>query len=116
MLPSRSDREAPIAHLDLERPRRERADEHHRLGALADVDEAARAGEPRTEARDVEVAVPVDLGEAEEGAVEPAAVVEVELIGLVDDGLGIDGGAEVEAGGGHAADDAGLGRQRHAGR
>ena len=55
------------------------------LGALADVDEAAGAGQPRAEAGDVEIAVPVDLGEAEEGAVEPAAVVEVELVGLVDD-------------------------------
>ena len=56
--------------------------------------------------------MPIDLGEAEEGAVEPAAIVEVELIGLVDDSLRIDRGAEVEAGGRHAADHAGLGRQR----
>ena len=91
--------------------RRERADEHHRLGVLADVDEAAGAGQARAELRDVEVAVAVGLGEAEEGEVEPAAVVEVELVRLVDDRLGIDGGAEVQARCRHAADHAGLGGQ-----
>ena len=39
----------------------------------------------------------VDLGEAEECPVEPAAVVEIELVGLVDDGLCVNGGAEAEA-------------------
>ena len=107
------DGETAVLHLDLERARRERADEHHGLGVLADVDEAAGARQPRTEARHVEIAVPVDLGEAEEGAVEPAAVVEIELIGLVDDRLRVGGGAEVEARGRHAADDAGLGRHGH---
>ena len=89
--------EAAVRYLHLERSGREGSHEHHRLGALADVDEAARARKPRAKARDVEVAVPVDLGEAEERAVEPAAVVEIELVGLVDDGLCVDGGAEAEA-------------------
>jgi hypothetical protein len=54
----------------------------------------------------------VGLGQAEEGDVEPAAVVEIELAGLVDDGLGIDGRAEIEPAGRHAADHAGFGGQR----
>ena len=37
--------------------------------------------------RDVDVALAVGLREAEERDVEPAAVVEVELVGLVDDRL-----------------------------
>ena len=58
----------------------------------------------------------VDLRQAEEGEVEAAAVVEVELVGLVDDRLRVGRGAEVEPAGRHAADHAGLGGQRHAGR
>ena len=106
------DDEAPVRYLHGERPRRECAYEHHCLGALADVDEPARSSEARPEARHVEIAVPVDLGEAEECTIEPATIVEIELIGLVDDGLRVHCGAEVEAGGRNAADHAGLGSQR----
>src|SRR5262245_3389878 len=101
--------QASVNHIHDERPCRECSDEHHGLGALTDVDKAARAGEALPEARDIEVAASVDLGKAEEGTIEPAAVVEVELIGLVYDGLRIDRDAEIKPGGGHAADDAGLG-------
>ena len=93
-------------------PAAERADEDDLLGVLADVDEAAGAGELRAELADIEVAVPVDLGEPEEGRVQAAAVVEVELVGLVDDRLGIGGRAKIDAAGRYAADDAGLGGQR----
>ena len=62
---------------------------------------------------DVEVALLVGLREAEERHVEPAAVVEVELIGLVDDRLGVGRRAEIHAAGGYAADHPGLGGQRH---
>ena len=40
-----------------------------------------------------------------------AAVIKIELAGLVDDGVRVDGGTEIEPAGGQAADDAGLGRQ-----
>ena len=93
-------------------PGAEGADEDHLLGVLADVDEAAGAGELRPELADVEIAVAVGLGEAEEGHVEPAAVVEVELVGLVDHRLGVGRRAEVDAARRHAADHAGLGGQR----
>ena len=55
----------------------------------------------------------IDLRHAEARHVEPAAVVEVELLVLVDDRLGVDRGAEVETALRQAADDAGLGGQRH---
>ena len=55
----------------------------------------------------------VAFGQAEAGHVEAAAVVEVELLVLVDDRLGVDAGAEVEARLRHAADHARLGGQRH---
>ena len=48
------------------------------------------------EAAHVHVALGVDLGHAEARHVEPAAVVEVELLVLVDHRLGVHRGAEVE--------------------
>ena len=71
---------------------------------LADVDEAAGAGKARAEAADVDVALRVDLRHAEAGQVEAAAVVEVELLVLVDHRLGVDRGAEVQPALRHAAD------------
>ena len=90
----------------------EGADEDDPLGRLRDVDETAGAGQPRPELADVEIALAIGLGQAQEGEVETTAIVEVELVRLVDDRLRIDGRAEVEARGRNAADDAGLGRQR----
>ncbi len=55
----------------------------------------------------------VDFGHAQTGHVEPAAVIEVELLVLVDDGLGVHRGAEVEAGLRHATDDSRFGGQRY---
>jgi hypothetical protein len=59
--------------------------------------------------------LPLDVGlrQAEEGHVQAAAVVEVELVARVDGGFGVAGVGEVEAVGGHAADRAGLQGQRH---
>ena len=70
--------------------------EDHLFRVLADVDEAPGAGEPGAEFRDIEVALAVGLGQPQEGNIESTTVVEVELAGLIDDRLGIDGGAEAE--------------------
>ena len=91
---------------------RERPEEEHVAGGLADVDEAAGAGEAVAEATDVDVAGAVDLRHAEERLVEPRPVVEVELVGLVDDGLRVGGGAEAQPTGRQAADRPGLDRER----
>src|SRR5262249_46918947 len=107
------DAQAAVLDPDLEAAGRKGADEHHLLGVLADVDEAAGAGKARAELADVEIAVLVRLGETEKGRVEAAAVVEVELIGLIDDGLCIDRSAEIEPARRYPADDPGLGRPRH---
>src|SRR5438132_1577773 len=53
----------------------------------------------------------IGLGEAEKRDVEPTAVVEIELIGLIDHRLGVDSGAEIEPAGRNATDDARLRRQ-----
>ena len=55
----------------------------------------------------------VRLRQPEAGEVEPAAVVEVELLVLVDDGAGVERRAEVEPALRQAADDARLRRQGH---
>ena len=112
-MPSLHDAQAPVLDRDLQPPGREGADEHHLLGVLADVDEAAGAGEARAELADVEIALLVRLGETKERGVEPAAVVEVELVGLVDHALRVDRGAEAHASRRHAADHSRLRRERH---
>src|SRR6266404_8553724 len=107
------DQQLALDHRNLEVARRERAAQHHLLRVLADIDEAAGAGQPRAELRHVEIAFLIRLGEPEEGRVETAAVVKVELIRHVDDRLRVGRRAEVEAPGRNAADDPGLGGQGH---
>ena len=55
----------------------------------------------------------IDLRHAEAGEVEPAAVVEVELLVLRDDGARVHRRPEVEPALRQAADDPGLGGERH---
>jgi hypothetical protein len=81
-------------------------------GVLADVDEAAGARELRPEPAHVHVALGVALGHPEARHVEAAAVVEIELLVLVQDRLGVDRRAEVEPRLRHAADHARLGGKR----
>ena len=85
-MPSRTTRSAAVVHRD-RGAGHVGAEEVQRLDVLADVDEPARTGEAPGELADVDVALGVDLGHAQERLVEPAAVVEVELVRLVDDRL-----------------------------
>jgi hypothetical protein len=105
------DPSAAVLDRDFQAAGGEGAGEDDLAGVLADVDEAAGAGQPGAEAADVEVAAFVALGEAEARHIQAAAVVEIELLILVDDGIGIDRGAEVEAARGHTADHARFGRE-----
>ena len=50
---------------------------------LADVDEAARAGQLRAEVAQIEVTLGVCFGQPEHRQFEPAAIVEIELVRLV---------------------------------
>src|SRR5689334_18269740 len=69
---------------DIETAGGEGATEDDPLRVLADVHEAAHADDAVPEAADVDIAVGIDLGKGEEGDIEPAPVVEVELVRLVD--------------------------------
>ncbi len=108
--------QAPVLDRHVEPAGGEGADEHQAPGVLADIDEAAAAGQLLGEAADIDIALGVAFGHAEASHVQPAAIVEVELLVLLDDGVGIDRGAEIEAAGRHAADHAGLGGQGDVGK
>ena len=83
VLPLGDDPELAVLDPHLEPAGGERAGEHELARVLADVDEAAGAGELRPEPAHVHVAGAVGLRHAEARQVEPAAVVEVELLVLV---------------------------------
>ena len=55
--------------------------------------------------------MPVCLGHAQNGKIETSAIVKIKLAGLVDDGLGIDGCAKIQAANRHAAHHSGFGRK-----
>ena len=86
--------------------------EHQPLGVLADVDEPPRARQLRPEPADIDIAQAVRLSHAQERGVETAAVIEVELGGLIQDGLRIYRRAEIQPPGRHAAHRTGFGGQR----
>ena len=98
---------------DFEAIGREGADEDHFLGGLADVDKAAGTGELGTKAGHIEVTLLVGLRQPQVGDVDAAPIVEVELIGLIDDGILIHRSTEIQTPLRNAPDHTGLGRQRH---
>src|SRR5260370_3722601 len=84
----------------------------HATGVLGDVDEATRAVATIAETGDIDVTRLVHFGKREEGAGEPATIVEIELVGLIEDGAGIDSSTELARVARHAADHSGFHRQR----
>ena len=65
------DPQAAVLDRDLQAAGRERADEDDLLGVLADVDEAAGAGETRAEFADVQIALLIRLGSPRNAASRP---------------------------------------------
>ena len=112
LVPFPPDASRPSSNRDLQPAGRERAAENDLLGVLADVDEAARARELRPEFADVQIAFAIRLRQPEESEIESAAIVEVELIRLIDDRLRVDAGAEINARRWHSADQSRLRRER----
>ena len=107
------DLELAVLHFDFESAGGEGSGKENAPRALADVDEAAGARQPRTEAAYVDVAVGVHLRHAEARHIEAAAIVEIELLILMDHGIRVDRGAEIQAALRQAADHAGLGGEGH---
>ena len=85
----------------------------HLLGVLGDVDEAARTGKAGAELGDVQVAVGGRFRQAQEGHIQAAALIEVELHVVGDDGHGVGGRAELGAAHGNTGNGTGLHRQGH---
>src|ERR1700722_19581839 len=113
-LPDRSlppDCEPAVSDLKLQPLGGEGSAKNHLLGVLGNIDEAAAAGEKEADLADVDIALGVGLRHAEKSEVVPASVVEVELVALVDAGLGIVAGAKNHAPGRHPADQALLDRE-----
>ena len=108
MLAFLHDAKAPVLDGHFQPARGEGAHEDDLLRVLADVDEAAAAGDALAEAARVDVALRVAFAEAEERGVEPAAVDEIELGAMVDHRLVVHRGAEIEAAHRHPAHDAGI--------
>ena len=79
------DTELAIFDLDFEPASRESTREAAASWRSADVDEASGARETAAEAADVDVSIRVRLRHAETREVEPSAIVEVELLVLMDD-------------------------------
>ena len=82
--------------------------ENDPFGILGDVDEAARSGNPRTKFRYVDIADFVQFRHAEAGQVQTAAVIEIELAGVIDDRQRVDRATEPQSAAGNAADQARL--------
>src|SRR5205085_3635700 len=76
------------------------------LGVLADIDESARAYDLVAKTADIDVASLVDFGKRKKGKIEPATVIEIKLIGLVDHRLIVTSRARLVAGRRYATDQA----------
>ena len=76
------------------------------------MNESSGAVRLAAETTDIDVPSAIDLREGEESDIKAAAVIEIELGGLLDQRLVVDGGPEVIAADGSAADDPLLDRQR----
>ena len=107
------DLEPAVAGCDLEAPGGERTAVDDGLRRLGDVDEAAWPHVTAAEAAHVDVAVLVGLRQAQEGDVEPSAVVPVEHGRLLEVCLGVARRAEEQVGPRFTAHRAGLGREGH---
>src|SRR5690625_2977095 len=75
-------------------PGSERSTQDDGRGILAAISESTGADHPPTELRDIHVTSCIDLSEAEEGNIQPSAVIEVELCRLVEDRSGVRRDAE----------------------
>ena len=103
--------QASVLDRHAETTRCEGTDEHDLLGILTDIDEAAGARQARTKFAHIQVALAVGLREPKKRCVKPPAVIEVELIGLIDNGLCVDRRSKIEASRRHTANDARFSRE-----
>jgi len=75
----------------------EQADEADLLGILADVYESPGTGKARPKLADVHVSFSIRLGHTEKCNVETASIIEIKLVGLVDDRIAIDAGPKIQS-------------------
>ena len=92
-------------HRLLQSPRLQRSSKDSLFGILADVHKATGPHDFPVEFMYVDISVPVELRKAEEGDIQTAAIIKIELSRHVDYGPGIDTGPEVNSLGGNSSDD-----------
>ena len=80
---------------------------------MGNIDKAARTGQAGAEFGNVQIAFAIGLRQPQKGHVQAAAIVKIKLAGLIDNGVGIGGGAKTQTAGGYAANHARLGGERH---
>src|SRR5262249_32630518 len=83
--PFTCDMHLPVCKFDVQPTGRKRTREQKLLCVLRDVDEAAGPCEPAPEPTDIDISICVDLGHAKTCQIEPAAVIKIELLVLLDD-------------------------------
>ena len=88
------------------------ADEHQLFGILTNIDKASGTRKTRPKLTHIQISLAIGLREPEKGCVQPAAVIKVELIGLIDNGLCVNRGSKIEPSCRHAANDARFGGKR----
>ena len=87
--PLADDFQATIPEADIEIARGKSSAENHLARRVRDIDEASRASDARSEARDVHISQLINLGGSEGGEIEPASIVESKLRRLINNRLGI---------------------------
>lgn len=78
-----------VRDLDFKAAGRKRSGKNDRARILRDINEAAAAVQAAAEPRGIDVALLVALGHAEASEIEAAAVIEVEHLVLVENGMGV---------------------------
>src|SRR5665647_319645 len=78
-----------ILHGNLQAAGGQRSAEDDLLRVLGDVDEPSTSRDPRSELAHIDVAASIHLSQSKEGGVHTAAVIEVKLVWLVEQGLDI---------------------------
>ena len=106
------DAKAPVLQACDQTPRSQGAKKADRFGVLGNMNESSGTVRLAGKTTDVDVPSAIDLREGEECDVKAAAVIEVELRGLLDERLVVDSGPEVIAADRSASDDSLLDRQR----
>ena len=78
------DLQSAVPAFDLQTTGGKGAAEHDFAGVLTDIDEAANADNFISEPADIDIAFGINLGKGQKGNIQSTAIIEIKLLGLVD--------------------------------